>query len=180
MDHRVKPGGDEEEALRPSGLRASPWNVSIAPRSRDAISRASFGQSIPHQAATVPKAEGSGAPKGANDVRPRLRGALAFRRSTAALVAATERFDSAQAVLRATKRTRALPVPSIALKRSTPRAGRHAGRNDAQAARERGYEPRPQEPHSLHQSAVTGRRPSIGGRLNRPEVSCFLFFTTSS
>jgi len=27
------------------------------------------------------------------------------------------------------------------------------------AARERGYKPRPQEPHSLHQLAVTGRRP---------------------
>ena len=31
-----------------------------------------------------------------------------------------------------------------------------AGRADAQAARERGHEPRPREPHSLRQSAVTG------------------------
>jgi hypothetical protein len=89
-------------------------------------------------------------------------GALAFRRSTAALVAATERFDSVLAVLHAIKRTQALPAPSIALKRSTPRAGRIAGGNDARTARERGYKPRPQEPHSLHQSAVTARRPSIG------------------
>jgi uncharacterized protein YuzE len=45
------------------------------------------------------------------------------------------------------------------LQRCTSRAGHYAGRVDAQAARERGYKPRPQEPHSLHQSAVTGRRP---------------------
>ncbi len=87
------------------------------------------------------------------------RGALAFRRSTAALVAATERCDSAQAVLHATERTQALPAPSAALKRSTPRAGRNAGGSDARTARERGYKPRPQEPHSPHPTAVTGRRP---------------------
>jgi hypothetical protein len=128
------------------------------------------------------KAEGSGAPKGACVSGRALRGAaarslsppspvcegrvgrggaLTFRRSTVALVAATERFDSAQAVLRAKERTQALSAPSIALKRSTPRAGRHAGGNDARTARERGYKPRPQEPHPLHQSAVTGRRPSM-------------------
>jgi hypothetical protein len=44
----------------------------------------------------------------------------------------------------------ALPAPSIALKRSTPHPGRSAGGDDARAARERGYEPRPQEPHPLH------------------------------
>ena len=60
--------------------------------------------------------------------------ALAFRRSTAALVAASERHNSAQAVLHAIKRMRALPAPSIALKRSTPRAGRNAGGNDARTA----------------------------------------------
>ena len=47
----------------------------------------------------------------------------------------------------------------IALKRGTPRAGHSTGGNDAQAARERGYKPRPQEPHSPHPTAVTGRRP---------------------
>ena len=80
---------------------------------------------------------------------------LAFRRSTAALAKATERFGSARAALHAKERTRALPAPSITLKRSTPRPGRSAGGVDARAARERGYEPRPQEPHPLHQSAVT-------------------------
>jgi len=47
----------------------------------------------------------------------------------------------------------------IALKRCTSHAGRHAGGDDARTARERGYKPRPQEPHSPHRSAVTGRRP---------------------
>ena len=56
---------------------------------------------------------------------------------------------------------RALPAPSIALKRSTPRPGRSAGGVDARAARGRGYKPRPQEPHSLHRSAVAGDVPSI-------------------
>ena len=77
------------------------------------------------------------------------RDALAFRRSTAALVAATERFDSAQAALLAIERMRALPTPSIALKQSTLRAGLHAGGDDARTAREQGYKPRPQEPLSL-------------------------------
>ncbi len=88
-----------------------------------------------------------------------LRGRSPLGAPTAALAKATERSSSAQAVLRVNERTRALPAPSVALKRSTPRAGRHAGGNDARTARERGYKPRPQEPHSLHQSAVTGRRP---------------------
>jgi hypothetical protein len=78
-----------------------------------------------------------------------FRGALAFRRFTAVLVAATERLDSAQAALRTSGRTRLLPASSIALKRSTPLPGRYAGRDDARTARERGYKPRPQEPHSL-------------------------------
>ena len=47
----------------------------------------------------------------------------------------------------------------IALKRCTSRAGRCADGDDARTARERGYKPRPQEPHSPHRSAVTGRRP---------------------
>jgi hypothetical protein len=44
---------------------------------------------------------------------------------------------SAQAALHATKRMRALPAPSIALKRSTSHAGRNAGGDDARTARER-------------------------------------------
>ena len=81
--------------------------------------------------------------------RAKSRGALAFRRSTAALVAATERFDSAQAALHAIERMRALPTPLIALKQSTLRTGRRAGGDDARTARERGYKPRPQEPLPL-------------------------------
>jgi hypothetical protein len=49
--------------------------------------------------------------------------------------------------------------------RSTSRTGHSAGRVDAQAARERSYKPRPQEPHSPYQSAVTGDIPSRA-RLN--------------
>ncbi len=93
----------------------------------------------------------------------RSRGPLAFRRSAAALAKATERFSSAQAALRAKERTPALPAPSIALKRSTPRPGRSAGGDDARAARERSYELRPQEPHPLRQSAVTGDVPRMSG-----------------
>ena len=86
----------------------------------------------------------------------RCRGPLAFRRSTAALAKATERFGSAQAALHANERTRALPAPPIALKRSTPRPGHSAGGDDARAARERSCELRPQEPHPLHQTVATG------------------------
>ena len=91
-----------------------------------------------------------------------FRGALAFRRSAAALAPASERQDSAQAALHASGRMQALPAPSIALKRGTSRSGPNAGGHsslhlrklrtlvcDARTARERGYKPRPQEPHSL-------------------------------
>jgi hypothetical protein len=88
-----------------------------------------------------------------------LAGPLAFRRSDAALAPASERQDSAQAALHASERERVLPAPSFALKPSTWHPGRDAGGVDTGAARERGYKPRPQEPHSLHQLAVTGRRP---------------------
>jgi hypothetical protein len=97
----------------------------------------------------------------------RRRGPLAFRRSAAALAKATERFGSAQAALHAKERAPALPAPSIALKRSTPHPGRSAGGDDARAARERSYEPRPQEPHPLHQSAVTGDVPRTNGHFFR-------------
>jgi hypothetical protein len=96
----------------------------------------------------------------------RCRGPLAFRRSTAALARATERSNSARAALRAKERTQALPAPSIALKRSTPRPGHSAGGDDARTARERGYKPRPQEPHSLHRSAVAGDVPSMSETRN--------------
>src|SRR5665213_10758 len=61
-----------------------------------------------------------------------------------------ERFDPVQAALHASERIRALPAPSFALKRGTSRTGHNAGGDDARTARERGYKPRPQEPHSLH------------------------------
>jgi hypothetical protein len=61
-----------------------------------------------------------------------------------------ERFDSAQAALHASERMRALPAPSFALKRGTSHTGHNAGGDDARTARERGYKPRPREPHSLH------------------------------
>jgi hypothetical protein len=51
------------------------------------------------------------------------------------------------------------PPHAVPVQRSTSRAGHSAGRTDARAAWERGYKPRPREPHSLHRSAVTGRRP---------------------
>jgi len=69
--------------------------------------------------------------------------------SAAALAEATERFNSAQAALHANSRTRALSAPPNALKRCTSRAGHNAGGDDARTARERGYKPRPQVPHSL-------------------------------
>ena len=96
-----------------------------------------------------------------------LRGPLAFRRSAAALAPASERQDSAQAALHAKHDAKALPPLKIALKQGTrAQVVMPAGHSslsellcDARTARERGYKPRPQEPHSLHQLAVTGRRP---------------------
>jgi len=43
--------------------------------------------------------------------------------------------------------------------RCTSHTGHSAGWSMPGTARERGYEPHPQEPHSPHRSAVTGRRP---------------------
>jgi hypothetical protein len=123
--------------------------------------------------------KGGGAPKGASNHCPRgasrcrhLKALRARKRPdvggrspsgapTAALARATERSNSAQAALHAKERAKALPAPSIALKRSTPHPGRSAGGDDARAARGRGYKPRPQEPHSLHRSAVAGDVPSM-------------------
>jgi len=131
------------------------------------------------------KEKGGGAPKGASNRCPRgavrcchLRALRARKRPdvggrspsgapTAALAGATERSRSAQAALRAKERTQALPAPSIALKRSTPRPGHSAGGDDARAARERSYELRPQEPHPLRQSAVTGDVPRTSGHFQR-------------
>ena len=162
VDCRIESGNDEHKIVLAAHLRPS---CAHHHASKDSPSRE--------------KAEGGGAPKGASNQCPRgaircchlnalrarcphpallrKRGragrGLAFRRSTAALAKATDRFSSAQAALHTKERTRALPAPSIALKRSTPRPGRSAGGVDARAARERGYEPRPQEPHPLRQNS---------------------------
>jgi hypothetical protein len=63
---------------------------------------------------------------------------------------------SVRAALHADGRVRTLPAPSWALKRCTSRTGHTAGRVDARIARERGYKLRPREPHSPHQSNVSG------------------------
>ena len=98
-------------------------------------------------------ARGSGPTSGAARL-PALRGGACQSDRTLRL---------SRAALHAKERAPALPAPSIALKRSTPRPGRSAAGDDARAARERGYEPRPQEPHPLHQSAVTGDVPRTNG-----------------
>jgi len=51
------------------------------------------------------------------------------------------------------------PTAAVPVQRGTSRTGRNAGRLDTRTARERGYKPRPQEPHPPHQSAVTGDVP---------------------
>jgi hypothetical protein len=83
-----------------------------------------------------------------------------LRRSTAALAGTSERSRSAQAALHANKRMRALPAPSFALKQGTLHAGRNAGGDVAQTARERSYELRPQEPHPLRFRDRLEKRPS--------------------
>ncbi len=118
----------------------------IAPRSRAATAGEVLATLFRHQAATVPKkSRGAERRKAQTHVRPRLRGAaahlaigaLAFRRSTAALVAATERVDSAQAVLHAMKCEGVTFAFGSRLSGVTPRAGRNAGGIDARTARER-------------------------------------------
>ena len=137
--------------------------------------RPSFAKGNP---TTSLKKEGGGAPKGASNqprqgkaalpplhpssrraslfsFLPRLRGRVGegARSPLGAppqLWSQRERFDPIQAALHASERMRALPAPSFALKRGTSRTGHNAGGDDARTARERGYKPRPQEPHSLH------------------------------
>jgi len=91
------------------------------------------------------KAKGAERRKAPSNQRPHRRmrqrasakSALASRRTTADLVATTERCDSVQAALHANGRAQALPTPSVALKRGTSRAGPIAGGDDARTARER-------------------------------------------
>ena len=132
--------------------------------------RASFGKATAKPGRDGPQNRGERSAERRRCLVPRVRGAaahlaigaLAFRRSTAALARASERSSSAQAVLHAIDRQRERYPRRRSRLSGTPRAPVvHAGGIDAQAARERGYKPRPREPHSLHQSAVTGRRPSM-------------------
>jgi hypothetical protein len=120
------------------GEAPSPSLRSTSPRTRGEVektisfSRRGCVRVLHHDERTnllPPETKGGEAPKGAPSIgracigkrrrcraRQRaLRSPLAFRRFAAALVAASERRNSAQAVLRATERTRALPAPSIAL-----------------------------------------------------------------
>jgi hypothetical protein len=69
---------------------------------------------------------------------------------------------SAQAAFPGTHGAGRYPATAVPVQRDTSRAGPSAGGDDARTARERGYKPRPQEPHPPHRSAVTGRRPSLG------------------
>jgi hypothetical protein len=86
---------------------------------------------------------------------PKSRGALAFRRSTAALAKAlTPWLSSGPRFLELPGANgRTLPGASAA---STSRTGHSAGQSMPEAARVRGYEPRPREPLSLRRRYVTG------------------------
>ena len=142
--------------------------------------RASFGKAAAKPGRDGPQNRGERSAERRLCLVPRLRGAAATtthppplaregREGAARLPALHSDACQSERTLRLSpgrasrdrQATRALSAPSIALKRNTPRAGRDAGGIDAQAARERGYKPRPREPHPLHQSAVTGRRPSM-------------------
>jgi hypothetical protein len=135
-------------------------------RSRDAFA-SEFCHAIPKQAlpSTSPK-KGGGAPTGAPTIgrasgrgRAPCAGALASRRSTAALATQINAMAQPRPRFARNSGQRRYLRHESRLQRCTSRAGHYAGRVDAQTARERGYKPRPQEPHSPHQSAVTGRRP---------------------
>jgi hypothetical protein len=142
-----------------SGVRFS--DQDHAPRKKEAKRRKAQAVHCPHRSSDWEGAR-----------QRSQRGPLAFRRSAAALAPASERQDSAQAALHAKHDAKALPPLRIVLKRGTSHPGRDAGGHSslhwrklrklvcaARTARERGYKPRPHEPHSLRQLAVTGRRP---------------------
>jgi hypothetical protein len=108
------------------------------------------------------RTSGCGAPSVCSSKPKNIRRGLASRRSTAALAAqmnATAQPRPCFLGLRSNGRYPPNPVP---VQRCTSRTGHNAGRSDARTARERGYKPRPQEPHPPHRSAVTGRRPFDG------------------
>jgi len=150
----------------PSGARPSPCRGGqIDSRSRDAPAPEFLQKPLQK----VSPQRGGGAPTGAPSIgrtermRQRAhRSPLASRRSTAALARQLNATAQPRPRFTRARGRRVLPAPSFALKRGTSRTGRNAGRVDARTARERGYKPRPREPHSPHRSAVTGRRPSMG------------------
>jgi hypothetical protein len=144
-----------------------------------AMTKRSRGASVPEfclppcdqETAAREKAEGGGAPKGASNQCPRIAdslrklsahgsGPISEAARLPALHRGACRSDRTLQLSpgRASREgeAQALPAPPIALKRGTPRPGRSAKGDDARTARRLGDEPRPQEPHPLHQSAATG------------------------
>ena len=123
--------------------------------------------------------------------RPGPGGAHAFRRSTAALAEGTfvapaqrqARLPGTwpeRSILNARSNRgaetlrlcRALPGPHLSQSSgSTPRAGRCAGRHDAQAARERAVSSRPRAPHSLRFREYPRPKASFGERDSSCDVS---------
>jgi hypothetical protein len=87
---------------------------------------------------------------------------LASRRSTAALATPMKAMAQPQAALRAIHAERRcyLRLGSRS-QRCTSHAGHNAGWSMPRTARERGYEPRPQEPHSLRFKDRLEKRPSM-------------------
>src|SRR5208282_2882158 len=104
------------------------------------------------------------APRSSGLRRPPLAGALACRRSTTALAKGTHVAQgAAQARLPGTRPllSGGVTAPACPSPVSTSRAGRSAGRHDAQAARERTVSSRPRAPHSLRlPEYLRERRPS--------------------
>jgi hypothetical protein len=96
------------------------------------------------------------------------RGPLAFRRSATALAAASERRRSAQAALRASGRTQALPAPPNALKQGTLHAGHNAGGVVARTARERIANPPAGTALAPLSGSPSRKRPSLS------EIRCWL------
>jgi hypothetical protein len=132
------------------------------------LCHASPKQALPNASPT----KGGGAPRGASIHGPRHQTRVATRLASGAGAASSE--TARLSALHRGAPPRRLPRPcflrlacggryppcAVPVQRCTSRAGHCAGRPMLPGtARERSYKPRPQEPHSLHQSAVTGRRP---------------------
>ena len=165
---RRQPSG-ESDAPSTAQTRGPPPPLSRGRISKFVLAaRQRPSQQCTRKKASLKQSEGSGAPTGASIHWPCLRGtaarlALTGRARLSALHCGACRSDrtlrlSPGRASRA-REDAGITAPSTALKRSTSHAGHNAGRVDARTARERGYKPRPQEPHSPHQSAVTGDAP---------------------